>query len=825
MNPLKKFWSALEDLPGGAASLMEWRFRLGADLDGAKFLLTPTGKHVKSLPTADDPYVRYRVVEHGPDDIIGIRDDDGTEIQLAKQDIRVYRLNRRHLARTITTAFNWDAADDPVDGVPHTSRIGTYRPVAGYVFPVYLTIPAEPAELLHAVDVISGRTGTPFIVMAPTVRRLQPEGERVLRTCRSCFLALAECITCDSTGQWVAAPAAKQRLAAFQQGVIPQETEAPHDHTESAGARPDKPPPGVDTESAPATTNHGRASGLVMPQLEPGDILIRGGDGGPDGPGRNVFIVGGNGGPDSPGGAVIIQASSGRRVENPAAAKITVVRPDGSPESQTRLAADKDAQPQDDTSAAGPTCREAGSMVPDSLLTDFHDAWTRHSNTQFSIVAYAGDRDRPNDCLGFVRLPPQEKCSKQEWFWLCLRSIDTRDTGDGNTAASEFERLAARAHKYLSREHIRSLAQSQGDLLEPAAAWCLALLQLSLDRGRIKESDLWKQADSVSHCVEVVPEWYKPYAASYDLLKCLTEQERRNAAGGAELGGARPQEPKQGDGQAIGADDCLSAPAAPSLTDPVAEQRVGATSPEDAAVRFTELARKLKRYWPKWAKNGVNARRKAFAVYGTRAGRAIWPAIEAGQLVITAAVRDEAAGWAGDGCWHEVFLVIMQRWLHTVRPELGGPSMSYPDADLEPGTKVGPTAKLAKAYFLAFKAIAKLLRDAGNPLPIPDATPTAVLTRRDERRGPSPDVVAQLAADLLRWLDTRADRNGMPPACVGTFTKLANPLRVAYFECDSLPHDAREGYAILRDAVGWNDDTYLYAARPTRADLPEWMRY
>jgi hypothetical protein len=113
-----------------------------------------------------------------------------------------------------------------VDGVPHTSRIGTYRPFDGCAFPVYLTIPAEPAELLHTVDVISGRTGTPFIVMAPTVRRLQPACERVLQTRRSCFLALAESITRDSTGQWDATPAATQQLAAFQQGLIPTATEA-----------------------------------------------------------------------------------------------------------------------------------------------------------------------------------------------------------------------------------------------------------------------------------------------------------------------------------------------------------------------------------------------------------------------------------------------------------------------------------------------------------------------------------------------------------------------------------------------------------------------
>ena len=231
MNPLKKFWSALEDIPGCAASLLEWRFRLGADLDGAKFLLLPTGKHVKSLPTADDPYVRYRVVDHGPDDIVGIRGDDCTEIQLAKQDILIYRLNRRHLVRTIATAFSWNATDDPVDGVAHTFRIGTHRPFAGCAFPVYLTIPAEPAELLHAVDVISGRTGTSFIVMAPTVRRLQPACERVLRTRRSCFLALAESLTRDSAGQWGAAPAATQLLTAFQQGVTPLATGAPSEIT------------------------------------------------------------------------------------------------------------------------------------------------------------------------------------------------------------------------------------------------------------------------------------------------------------------------------------------------------------------------------------------------------------------------------------------------------------------------------------------------------------------------------------------------------------------------------------------------------------------
>ncbi len=222
MNPLKKFWASLEDIPGSTASLVEWRFRLGAEFACAQPFLIPTDKRAASIPTHDDPYVRYRIVEHSSNDIVGIRQDDHSEIRLAKTDILIYRLNWPRLVRVIATVFTWPTTDVSADVLPNTPQIGTFRPFAGYAFPVYLTIPHESADLTHAVEAISARSETAFIVMAPTLARLRPACELLLRNRKACFLPISESIALNSAGQWVDTSLAAQRLAAFQQSVIPE---------------------------------------------------------------------------------------------------------------------------------------------------------------------------------------------------------------------------------------------------------------------------------------------------------------------------------------------------------------------------------------------------------------------------------------------------------------------------------------------------------------------------------------------------------------------------------------------------------------------------
>lgn len=225
MQPLEKLWRALENIPGAMAVQAEWQRQLGSDFDRVATFLRPTDELAACFPVLhDSAALPYTVVQHGPDDFVGVPADGGATITLSKSDLLIYRLDHRRLHRSIATALDFEFGGAAVDGAPFTSRIATYRPFAGFCFPVYLALPLESADLLRAVQVISSHSDQPFVLIAPTARRLRPPCEALLKARKACFLALDESIMADSSNQWAATPEARQQLGAFRDAVVPQVT-------------------------------------------------------------------------------------------------------------------------------------------------------------------------------------------------------------------------------------------------------------------------------------------------------------------------------------------------------------------------------------------------------------------------------------------------------------------------------------------------------------------------------------------------------------------------------------------------------------------------
>lgn len=224
MLPLQRLWRAIESVPGSATVLQEWRDRLGDDFAGVNSLLVLTDQFATTLRTPSEPYVEYRVIQHGPGDIVGVRDDGGATITLSKVDVLIYRLDHRRVLREAAAALGFEAAEERIDGVPFTFRMGTLRPLAGFSFPAYLTFPLEPTDFQRALEVVAARSDGPFILLAPTSRCKCPACEPVLMKSKASFLALSESIEVGENGKWCATPDAKQRLAAFQNTIIPRST-------------------------------------------------------------------------------------------------------------------------------------------------------------------------------------------------------------------------------------------------------------------------------------------------------------------------------------------------------------------------------------------------------------------------------------------------------------------------------------------------------------------------------------------------------------------------------------------------------------------------
>jgi hypothetical protein len=221
MSALQKLWLAVEGVPGATASLGEWRDRFGADFDKLQPLLLPTDKFADSIPAAGDPCASYRVVWYTPDDIVGVPEDGGPAIALAKQDLLIYRLHHQRIIERVATALQFDLAQAPLGGVPHTHRIGTFRPLTGFAIPTFVSFPLESDDLRHAVELIASQQDQPFVLLAPTHNRMRPACEELLKRRRACFMALIDSIEVDSRGKWVASEAAKRNLASFQQNAAP----------------------------------------------------------------------------------------------------------------------------------------------------------------------------------------------------------------------------------------------------------------------------------------------------------------------------------------------------------------------------------------------------------------------------------------------------------------------------------------------------------------------------------------------------------------------------------------------------------------------------
>lgn len=219
---LHRLWPALEEIPGLQAVSAEWRIHLGEGSDSLQSLFIPTDRFAESIPVADDPYSCYRVVRHALDDIVGVHDAGRPPIKLSKRDVLIYRLDHQRIIRDVAAALGIELTVSAVDGVPHTYRVGSFRPFAGFAFPAFLAFPLEADDLQRAVAAISAQHNEPLVLLAPTSKCIRPACERLLKNRKACFLALNESIETDSSGDWTATEAAQRRVAEFQQAAVPQ---------------------------------------------------------------------------------------------------------------------------------------------------------------------------------------------------------------------------------------------------------------------------------------------------------------------------------------------------------------------------------------------------------------------------------------------------------------------------------------------------------------------------------------------------------------------------------------------------------------------------
>ena len=107
-----RIWQTLESLVGPAAVLGEWRKEIGDEMAFLMPYLQPRAKVATSYPrlNGNKPWQPFRVVEHGPNDIVGICDDTQERISLTRPELVIYEIQWSRLVRDIALALGFDHA-------------------------------------------------------------------------------------------------------------------------------------------------------------------------------------------------------------------------------------------------------------------------------------------------------------------------------------------------------------------------------------------------------------------------------------------------------------------------------------------------------------------------------------------------------------------------------------------------------------------------------------------------------------------------------------------------------------------------------------------
>lgn len=192
----RRLWQALERIPGLAEVEGAWMALAGAEYPHLRPMLRPNGQRARSYPCLKTGGCgcAHDVVEHGPDDITAVCrcGSECESIRLVSRDLAVHELNRAALARAVAAAVRLESDDVPVDGLHETRRIGFHAPLAGFRYPIFLTIQADRDDLLHVVERLVAVVQSSFAILTPTRDLWAPACDELLRRRQALHLTLAD---------------------------------------------------------------------------------------------------------------------------------------------------------------------------------------------------------------------------------------------------------------------------------------------------------------------------------------------------------------------------------------------------------------------------------------------------------------------------------------------------------------------------------------------------------------------------------------------------------------------------------------------------------
>lgn len=220
----RSFWSACESIPGLTAVESEWRLKSGIDFELARVFLKPRQTPATSIPCPTGSCNCFHEVVHRADDRISAvcrcEPPMCDTVYLTAQELIVYELDRWKLYTKIGELLFLDMNAETLQDLRKTTQLGFDTPMAGSLFPVFLTIQYRQEDFHDVVSTIAARQPGPFIFITPTAQFFTPSCRSILDDHKALFLTLPD-IMALSDGKPTGNPTVTDALIRFHSSVVP----------------------------------------------------------------------------------------------------------------------------------------------------------------------------------------------------------------------------------------------------------------------------------------------------------------------------------------------------------------------------------------------------------------------------------------------------------------------------------------------------------------------------------------------------------------------------------------------------------------------------
>ncbi len=203
-RPLRRFWTALDEVPDAATDRRDWTLRLGDEFALARTFLRPTGRRATAIDCPSPggegcPRGVIRTADGGLRAVCRSAVGRCDAVALADVDLDILELDTRRLRHDLVVALAL-RQEPPHPPAGSAFMLGRYAVAAGVSAPVLLVVPGPMQPLL--VDALQGAGlgREPGVVLAPTAESLPASTRQWLGTQGHVFLNLSEVMAMDDDG-------------------------------------------------------------------------------------------------------------------------------------------------------------------------------------------------------------------------------------------------------------------------------------------------------------------------------------------------------------------------------------------------------------------------------------------------------------------------------------------------------------------------------------------------------------------------------------------------------------------------------------------------